>query len=49
MAPLQAFLAGLVVGLSGDQVVAQLLRALQGHVPIGWPEDDTTILCLQRR
>ncbi len=46
--PLQGFLANLPAGLSPDRVVARLVQALQGHVPVGWPEDDTTILCLQR-
>jgi serine phosphatase RsbU (regulator of sigma subunit) len=45
---LQRFLTSLPPGLPADQVVAQLLQALQSHVPTGWPEDDTTILCLQR-
>jgi serine phosphatase RsbU (regulator of sigma subunit) len=45
---LQRLLTSLPPGLPADQVVAQLLQALQSHVPTGWPEDDTTILCLQR-
>jgi serine phosphatase RsbU (regulator of sigma subunit) len=46
--PLQRLLASLPAGLSGDQVIARLLQTLQSHVPIAWPEDDTTILCLER-
>ena len=42
------FLSHLPGGLLVDQVVGQLVRALQSHVTVGWPEDDTTILCLQR-
>jgi phosphoserine phosphatase RsbU/P len=46
--PLQAFLAGLPAGLTADQIVLRLVSALQAHVGGNWPEDDTTILCLQR-
>ena len=46
---LQWLLSNLPAGLLADQVVAQLLQLLQGHVPTGWPEDDTTILGLERR
>jgi sigma-B regulation protein RsbU (phosphoserine phosphatase) len=46
---LQRCLARLSPGLPADQVVAQLVQAVQAHVPVGWPDDDTTVLCLQRR
>ncbi len=46
--PLQAFLAGLPAGTAPQQVVDGLLQALQTHVGAGWPEDDTTIVCVCR-
>ncbi len=46
--PLQAFLAGQPAGTTPQQVVDELLQALQGHVGAGWPEDDTTIVCVRR-
>ncbi len=46
---LQAFLAGLPPGLSAGQVVVRLLQALQIHAGAVWPEDDTTLVSLQRR
>jgi serine phosphatase RsbU (regulator of sigma subunit) len=45
---LQWFLANLPSGLPGDQLLVLLVQALQAHVPTGWPEDDTTILCVGR-
>jgi serine phosphatase RsbU (regulator of sigma subunit) len=45
---LQWFLYHTPAGTPADQVVVQLVQALQTHVPAGWPEDDTTIVCLQQ-
>jgi phosphoserine phosphatase RsbU/P len=47
--PLLWSLGGFPPGLPAHEVVAELLGALQGHVQANWPEDDVTILCLQRR
>src|SRR5262249_47435878 len=44
--PLQAFLQGLPASSPGSVVLACLLQALQTHVVVDWPEDDTTALCL---
>jgi serine phosphatase RsbU (regulator of sigma subunit) len=46
---LQGFLDTLPAGLSVGQVVVRLLQALQIHAGADWPEDDTTLVCLQRR
>jgi serine phosphatase RsbU (regulator of sigma subunit) len=46
--PFQAFLASLLAGMTIQQVIDELLQALQGHVGAGWPEDDTTLLCVRR-
>jgi serine phosphatase RsbU (regulator of sigma subunit) len=46
--PLQALLAGLPDNLSADEVVARLLAGVQAHAGTAWPEDDTTILCLNQ-
>jgi sigma-B regulation protein RsbU (phosphoserine phosphatase) len=46
---LQGFLDGLPAGLSVGQVVVRLLQALQIHAGAAWPEDDTTMIGVQRR
>jgi serine phosphatase RsbU (regulator of sigma subunit) len=46
--PLQAFLASLPAGITPQHLVGELRRVLMSHAGTGWPEDDTTILCLRR-
>jgi serine phosphatase RsbU (regulator of sigma subunit) len=46
--PLQTWLKGLPGGLVVDQVVSQLYQAAQAYVGAGWPEDDLTVLGVQR-
>jgi serine phosphatase RsbU (regulator of sigma subunit) len=43
------FLQALPGGLAAGQVVVRLLQALQIHAGAAWPEDDTMVVCLQRR
>jgi serine phosphatase RsbU (regulator of sigma subunit) len=45
---LHTCLNGLPAGTSVDQVVEALRQAVQGHVGANWPEDDTTVLGIQR-
>lgn len=46
--PWQAFVNGLPFGTRPQDVVERLLLAARGHVGAGWPDDDTTVLCLSR-
>jgi serine phosphatase RsbU (regulator of sigma subunit) len=45
---LDSWLARLSPGLSPGEVVGRLVAALQRHVPLDWPEDDTTVVALRR-
>jgi serine phosphatase RsbU (regulator of sigma subunit) len=45
---LQGFFDALPAGLSAGQVVVWLLQALQIHAGAAWPEDDTTLVGMQR-
>lgn len=47
--PLQSFLGGLAAGLSAGGVIARLMQTLQSYSGIDWPEDDTSVFCLQCR
>ncbi len=45
--PLQTFFGRLSAGLSCQDIVDRLMQALQQHVGAAWPDDDTTVMCLQ--